>query len=86
MNLIVLISEPCCLSYFECLGKDDKCLETLLGGNVFVACTRYSMLLVASFSSLYSFSVSPTCRVSLEVHVQRAIYQALISDSECTRT
>ena len=23
---------------FECLGKDDKCLETLLGENVFRAC------------------------------------------------
>ena len=34
------------------------------------------------FYSLYSFSLSPTCRVSLETHVQRADYQAFISVSK----
>ena len=44
---------------------------------------RYSMLLMASFFPLYSFSLSPACRVSLKTHVQRANYQAFISVSEC---
>ena len=43
--------------------------------NVKVHQARYSLLLMASFSSLYSFSLSPTCRVRPETHVQRANYQ-----------
>ena len=37
------------------------------------------------FSSMYSLSLSPTCRVSLESHVQMANYQAFISVSECAK-
>ena len=37
------------------------------------------MFLIAPFSSLYSFSLSPACRVSLETHVQRANYQVFIA-------
>ena len=31
------------------------------------------------FSSLHGFRFSPTCRVSLEIHVQKASYQEFIS-------
>ena len=43
--------------------------------NVKVHQARYSLLLMASFSSLYRFSLSSSCRVSLETHAQRANYQ-----------
>ena len=41
----------------------------LLKRNIEVRQARFSMLLMASFSSLYSFSFSPTCTVSLETHL-----------------
>ena len=51
--------------------------------NIKVHQARYSMLLMASFFSLYSFILYPTCTVSLEKQIQRASYHAFISVSEC---
>ena len=51
-------------------------IVSLLNINIKVHQTRYSLLVMASLSSLYSFSLAPTWRDSLETPVQRATYQA----------